>query len=169
MKKYLLKYALSFLFLGNMIYGTTNSNKLNYDMGDKLWNIKFISLKNREEIVTLDSLRGKKVLLNFSATWCGDCQKEKPIMNAEYINKFKNDSNIEFIIVMGPLRSDNPEVIKKYMSDNNYSFPVYYDYDKELLQEFGIQRIPTNILIDEEGKIEEIDVEHGYKHMNYFK
>ena len=142
--------------------------KLTYLIGEKVDNFEVTSLDGKKTI-SLDQLKGKKVFLNFTTTWCPDCIKEKEILGPEYVEKYK-DSNIEFIVVFGPYKSDNREKIKEYMEKNGYTFTPYYDTEgKDLYNQFGVINIPTTFLINEEGVLEDVNVESGYKDMEIFK
>ena len=142
--------------------------KLTYLIGEKVDNFEVTSLDGKKTI-SLDQLKGKKVFLNFTTTWCPDCIKEKEILGPEYAEKYR-DSNIEFIIVFGPYKSDNREKVKEYMEKNGYAFTPYYDTEgKDLYNQFGVINIPTTFLINEEGVLEDVNVESGYKHMKMFK
>lgn len=142
--------------------------KLTYLIGEKVDNFEVTSLDGKKTI-SLDQLKGKKIFLNFTTTWCPDCIKEKEILGPEYAEKYR-DSNIEFIIVFGPYKSDNREKVKEYMEKNGYTFTPYYDTEgKELYNQFGVINIPTTFFINEEGILEDVNVESGYKDMKYFK
>ena len=142
--------------------------KLTYLIGEKVDNFDVTSLDGKKTI-SIDQLNGKKVFLNFTTTWCPDCIKEKEILGPEYAEKY-SDSNIEFIIVFGPYKSDNREKVKEYMEKNGYTFTPYYDTEgKDLYNQFGVINIPTTFLINEEGVLEDVNVESGYKDMKYFK
>lgn len=142
--------------------------KLTYLIGEKIDNFEVTSLDGKKTI-SLDQLKGKKVFLNFTTTWCPDCIKEKEILGPEYAEKYR-DSNIEFIIVFGPYKSDNKEKVEEYMKKNGYTFTPYYDTEgKDLYNQFGVINIPTTFFINEEGILEDVNVESGYKDMKYFK
>lgn len=142
--------------------------KLTYLIGEKVDNFEATTLDGKKTI-SLDQLKGKKVFVNFTTTWCPDCIKEKEILGPEYAEKYK-DSNIEFIVVFGPYKSDNKEKVAEYMKKNGYTFTPYYDTeDKELYKQFGVINIPTTFLINEEGILEDVNVETGYKNLELFK
>ncbi|WP_291944679.1 TlpA disulfide reductase family protein [Cetobacterium sp.] len=142
--------------------------KLTYLIGEKVDNFEVISLDGKKTI-SLNELKGKKVFLNFTTTWCPDCIKEKKILGPEYAEKYK-DSNVEFIIVFGPYKSDNKEKVEEYMKENGYTFTPYYDTEgKNLYNQFGVINIPTTFLINEEGVLEDVNVESGYKNIKYFQ
>jgi len=103
------------------------------------------------KLVSLASLRGKYVLIDFWASWCGPCRAENPNVVKTY-NKFK-DKN--FTVLGVSLDQDKPrwlEAIKKdglswtHVSDLKY-------WNNEVAVQFGIQSIPANFLIDPNGVI----------------
>ena len=142
--------------------------KLTYLIGEKVDNFEVTSLDGKKTI-SLNELKGKKVFLNFTTTWCPDCIKEKEILGPEYAEKYK-DSDVEFIVVFGPYKSDNKEKVEEYMKKNGYTFTPYYDTEgKDLYNQFGVINIPTTFFINEEGVLEDVNVETGYKDMEYFK
>lgn len=143
--------------------------KLTYLLGEKVDNFEVKTLDGNKT-VTLEELKGKKVFLNFTTTWCPDCIEEKLMFNAEYEAKYKDREDIVFIIVFGPYKTDNKEKVREYMEKNKFSFQPYYDGEqKELYKQFGVINIPTTFFINEEGILEDVNVESGYKNMNYFK
>lgn len=142
--------------------------KLTYLIGEKVDNFEVTSLDGKKTI-SLNELKGKKVFLNFTTTWCPDCIKEKEILGPEYAEKYK-DSDVEFIVVFGPYKSDNKEKVEEYMKKNGYTFTPYYDTEgKDLYNQFGVINIPTTFLINEEGVLEDVNVESGYKNIKYFQ
>lgn len=143
--------------------------KLTYLLGEKVDNFEVKTLEG-DKILTLEELKGKKVFLNFTTTWCPDCIEEKLIFNKEYEEKYKDRDDIVFLIVFGPYKSDNKEKVKEYMKKNNFTFQPYYDGEEmELYKQFGVINIPTTFFINEKGILEDVNVESGYKDMKYFK
>ncbi len=97
----------------------------------------------------LSDFRGKKVFLNFWATWCGPCKMEMPEFQKAY-EKYKDE--IEFVVVNvdGGGESSVPKA-SKFVQDNGYTFPVYYDTLNEGAIAYGVSSIPATYFIDEEG------------------
>ncbi|MGL4865857.1 MAG: TlpA family protein disulfide reductase [Cetobacterium sp.] len=170
MKK-IVKVALIMLGIFSICFSSERDpreQKLTYLIGEKVDNFEVTSLDGKKTI-SLDQLKGKKIFLNFTTTWCPDCIKEKEILGAEYAEKYR-DSNIEFIIVFGPYKSDNKEKVEEYMKKNGYTFTPYYDTEgKDLYNQFGVINIPTTFFINEESILEDVNVESGYKDIKYFK
>ncbi|MGL5623479.1 TlpA family protein disulfide reductase, partial [Cetobacterium sp.] len=95
--------------------------KLTYLLGERVDNFEVKTLDG-DKTITLEELKGKKVFLNFTTTWCPDCIEEKLVFNKEYEERYKDRDDIVFIIVFGPYRSDNKEKVKEYMKKNSFSF-----------------------------------------------
>ncbi len=99
--------------------------------------------------VSLGDLIGKDkpVYLNFWATWCPPCVHEMPFMNELY-PEYKD--KMDFVIASVDAKQDD---VVKFQEKNNYSFPIYYADNKEAAQAYGIQGIPTSVLIDGKGNV----------------
>ena len=109
--------------------------------------------------VTLSKLRGKVVVLDFWATWCGPCKQSFPAMQ-KAIDKFRNDPNVEFLFIHTWEREKNAtEAAVKHLKDNGYTFHLLMDLkDKEIrsnkvVKSYGVTGIPTKIVIDPQGNI----------------
>ena len=107
--------------------------------------------------VALKDLRGKVVVLDFWATWCGPCKASFPGMQ-KAVNKYKNDPNVKFYFVHTMDKAADPTAdARKYITENNYSFDVLMDFRNKETQtsavanSFGIKAIPTKIIIDADG------------------
>ena len=107
-----------------------------------------IRLFNAEgEEVMLSDFRGKPVILNFWATWCGYCIREMPDFEEAY--KEYGDE-IQFLIVN---TDDGIEKGEKYIKDNSYTFPTFYDLELDAAITYGITGIPRTIALDKDGNI----------------
>ncbi len=101
--------------------------------------------------------KNKTLLLNFSATWCPSCIKEKNKFNKTYNNTYKKNKNLQVVVIFGPYGKepslDTISKVKKYMKDNNYNFPLYFDKDRVLLNSLGIKSLPTSLVISPKRKL----------------
>ncbi|QGK74421.1 TlpA disulfide reductase family protein [Flavobacterium sp. SLB02] len=113
------------------------------------------SLKNLEgKQVNLSDYKGKIVILDFWATWCGPCKASFPKMQ-ELVSKYKG-RDVEFLFVNTFEKGKEEDTFKKvntYISDKKYSFNVIFDYKTDVASNYKIEAIPTKILIDKNGKI----------------
>ena len=97
----------------------------------------------------LSDFRGKPVILNFWASWCGPCKAEMPDIEESY--KAYGDE-IHFLIVnLTDGSSETVETASAYIAEQGYTFPVYYDTAMEAAYAYGISAIPATYFIDAEG------------------
>ncbi|WDF77187.1 redoxin domain-containing protein [Mucilaginibacter sp. KACC 22773] len=104
--------------------------------------------------VSLTELKGKVVILDFWATWCGPCKKSFPAMQ-RVVNKYKDDPNVKFLFIDTWEDIPNPaKDVKAFIAKNNYSFQVLLDDKKSnVVGMFGITGIPAKFVIDGNGKV----------------
>ncbi len=125
---------------------------------------KPISLTFRDAIkgqpVSIEQLKGRVVVLDFWATWCGPCVAEMPTMKALY-EKYRTQG-VEFLGVS----LDKPEAegglarLRDFVAKNEIPWPQHYDgkaWDGPLAEELGITSIPAVFLIDANGNLASID------------
>ncbi len=99
--------------------------------------------------VKLSDFRGKVVLLNFWATWCGPCKIEMPWF-VDFQRKYKDQG---FSVVAVSLDEEGWDVVKPYAQDMKLNFPVLLGND-DIAERFGgIQALPTTLIIDQEGRV----------------
>jgi peroxiredoxin len=97
--------------------------------------------------VSLQSLRGKVVLLNFWATWCGPCVAEMPALEKLH-REYKNKG----VIILG-IDDEEAEVAQNYLKQNGYTFNTVIDADKQVSKLYRINAIPQSFFITKDGKI----------------
>jgi thiol-disulfide isomerase/thioredoxin len=103
--------------------------------------------------VTMDSLRGQVVLLDFWATWCGPCKAAMPTMQ-----KLADEYKDRGAVVLGVNTMENdPATAKKYMESKNFTYGCVVRGDG-LAQMYDVRAIPTLVLIGKDGKIRSIEV-----------
>lgn len=105
---------------------------------------KLKDLNDKE--IALSEFKGKKVMLNFWATWCGYCVQEMP-----YMQNIHNETRDKDVIILAVNVGESKDKVKKFIEKNNYSFPVVLDENQEVAQNYGVQGFPTTLFIDEDG------------------
>jgi thiol-disulfide isomerase/thioredoxin len=111
--------------------------------------------------VSLSSLRGKVVIIDFWATWCGPCVMSFPAMQAA-VNKFRDDAGVVFLFINTAERgSDIEENVSRFIRTNNYDVRVLLDVGSNVARSYGVQGIPTKVLIDAQGRIRDKKVGGG--------
>jgi len=99
-------------------------------------------------VLTSDALRGKVVLVNFWATWCPYCRKEKPV-----IDSFWQDNRGRGFEVVSISVDDPPEKIAAWMQDKGYAF-MAAPTNTSVARAFGnVKSIPTSFIVDADGHI----------------
>jgi len=100
--------------------------------------------------VKLSDFAGKPIVLNIWATWCYYCTVEMPDFNEMY----KSHPDVQFVMVNATgTNGETVESAKKYINDNGFEFPVYYDIDGDALVTYGVTSFPTTILITKSGEL----------------
>jgi len=101
------------------------------------------------EKIQLKALKGKNIFLNFWATWCGPCKEEMPSM--EVLNQQFKERNFVFLTIS--LDFGGQEPVRKFIENHRYQFPVLLDPSGKTLDLFEINKIPTTLIIDKNGKM----------------
>lgn len=105
----------------------------------------------------LSDYKGKTVFLNIWATWCPPCKAEMPHIEELYNEYNKNNEDVIILGVSTPnLGNEGDEKhISKFLKDNEYTFPVVFDNNADLIYGYSIQSFPSTFIIDKEGYVRE--------------
>ena len=99
--------------------------------------------------VSLSDFRGKPVVVNFWATWCGYCVQEMPSFEKAFLEY--GDEVVFMVINVTDGQSETKEDAMAFVAENGYTFPVYYDTELSATYAYGAYSLPATGFIDSEG------------------
>ena len=102
--------------------------------------------------VSLSSLRGKVVMLQFTASWCGVCRKEMPFIEKDIWLKHKN--NADFALI-GIDRDEPLDKVLAFAKSTGVTYPLGLDPGADIFAKYALREseITRNVLVDKEGRI----------------
>jgi cytochrome c biogenesis protein CcmG, thiol:disulfide interchange protein DsbE len=98
------------------------------------------------ETIDLESLRGKPVIVNFWATWCGPCFEEHPTLVANA----RNLPNVQFV---GIVFNDTDDKIMRFLAERGSAYPTLLDANGKTAIAYGVGGVPETFFINPAGKI----------------
>ena len=103
------------------------------------------------DAVSLSSMQGKPVVVNFWASWCGPCKSEMPDFQKAYE---QHGEAVHFMIVnMTDGMQETKEKAKAYVDKQGFTFPVYYDTDMDAAMTYGVSSIPATYFVAADGSL----------------
>jgi peroxiredoxin len=102
--------------------------------------------------VKLSDLRGKLVMLQFTASWCGVCRKEMPFIEKDIWLKHKNNNNFAMLAID---RDEPLEIVEKFILSTKITYPIGLDPKADIFALYAAREagITRNVIIDKSGKI----------------
>lgn len=100
---------------------------------------------------TLGDLKGKIIMLQFTASWCSVCRKEMPFIEEEIWKVYKDKG----LVLLGVDRMEPPEIVKEFAKKMKVSYPLILDEKSDIFQLFADKKagVTRNVIIDKDGKI----------------
>ncbi|MBS1966958.1 MAG: TlpA family protein disulfide reductase [Chloroflexi bacterium SZAS-1] len=95
---------------------------------------------------TLSQLRGKKVLLNFWATWCGPCRSEMPDLQ-QTLSKYSD------VVVIGVNKAQTLDQLGPFANELGVTFPLITNLDGDIAERYAAKLLPTTYFINSDGTI----------------
>ena len=118
--------------------------------GEKAPDFQLQTLSGKD--IKLSDIEGKKVILNFWATWCPPCKAEMPHIQEFYQDQKKN--NVEVLSVNETTAEKDPNNVGTFIDNYGLTFPVLLDRSGEVGQTYQAFTIPTSYIIDTKGIIQ---------------
>ena len=122
------------------------------EIGRAAPDFKLLNLKGEE--VSLDQFKGKIVMLDFWATWCGPCRMVMPIL--ERLQKEYADIMVQLSVNL----QEPKDIVEDYVQNQGIHTPVLLDREGAVAQAYGAEAIPMQVIIDRKGVVRFI--ENGY-------
>jgi thiol-disulfide isomerase/thioredoxin len=107
------------------------------------------------KVINNASIKGKAVILDFWATWCGPCVKASPTMQSLHSKYSKKG-----LVVIGANVQDKAGAAKTYQSQHKYGY-TFTTGGEGLLKSFGFTGIPAFVFVNKKGIVEKVQVGYG--------
>ncbi len=103
--------------------------------------------------VRLSDYRGKVVVVDFWATWCGPCKASFPAVQ-KVVDRYSSDDNVKFLFIdTRETVADKRQNAINFLEETKYTFHVLLDNDNKVYESFSVTGIPTKFVIDGKGNI----------------
>jgi len=139
------------LATGLVIVSCSSNSTQGAKVGDLAPDFQFYNPEGKP--VSLSDLRGKPVMLNFWATWCGPCVSEMP-----YIQQVYEEWSAKGLMLLAINIGGTPSQVEEFLRNHNLSLPVLLDTKQVIARKYGIWAIPTTFFIDKDGIIQSVRV-----------
>lgn len=128
----------------------SSPGKSGLEVGDQAPDFELTTLSG--ETVRLSELRGKKVFINFWATWCPPCKKEMPEMQEFYE---KHSDEVEILAINATGQENSIKSVRKFINDYNYTYPILLDKKLKVVENYMAYGLPTTYFIGTDGVVQQ--------------
>lgn len=135
-----------------VIEGSGNNDAGGLKVGQKAPDFTLQTLAGEE--VSLSDFKGKKVMINFWATWCPPCRAETPHM-VKYYNEQAEKENFEILSVNAMSTESNSKKVEDFIKEYEMTFPIVIDPRGETVKQYEVLNFPTSFFVNTEGVIEQ--------------
>jgi thiol-disulfide isomerase/thioredoxin len=98
--------------------------------------------------ISLESLRGRVVMINFWASWCAPCREEFPVLESLY----RKYQPLGFVLLAVNVESDGADAAR-FLAETPVSFPIAFDRDNAVSAAYGVSAMPTTLIVDRKGQL----------------
>ena len=124
-----------------------NAAKIRKEMGGKpAAELNLTDMQGKP--LTLSSLRGKTVLLDFWTTWCPPCRADAP-----NLDKLSRKYGPQSLMIVGISVSEERDTVEKFLKEHPHSFPIALTTENEMPRPYQISAFPTYIVIEKDGVV----------------